>query len=102
MQKQIYTRTIVRIRAIPSLNASVQSNKSDIYNSLKSLHCVKRIRIRSYSGQHFPPFGLNTERYEVSFRIQPKCEKTRTRITPNTDTFQAVLHTVKMVFHTET
>ena len=26
-------------------------------------HCVKSIRIRSYSGPHFPAFGLNAERY---------------------------------------
>ena len=24
-------------------------------------HCVKNVRIRSYSGPHFPAFGLNTE-----------------------------------------
>ena len=33
-------------------------------------HCVKTVRIRSYSGLHFPAFGLNTERYGVSHRIQ--------------------------------
>ena len=42
-------------------------------------HCVKSVRIRSYSG----PYG-------VSLRIQSECGKTRTRITPNTDTFHAV------------
>ena len=26
-------------------------------------HCVKSVRIRSYSGPHFPAFGLNAERY---------------------------------------
>ena len=26
------------------------------------LHCVKSAHIRSYSGRHFPTFGLNTER----------------------------------------
>ena len=31
--------------------------------------------------------GLNTERYGVSFRIQSECGKTRTSITPNTDSF---------------
>ena len=25
------------------------------------LHCVKSVRIRSYSGPYFPAFGLNTE-----------------------------------------
>ena len=29
----------------------------------KRIHCVKSIRIRSYSGPHFSAFGLNTERY---------------------------------------
>ena len=52
--------------------------------------CVKSLRIRSYSDPHFPAFGLNTERYGVSLRIQPECRKMRTRITPNTDTFHAV------------
>ena len=28
-----------------------------------SLHCVKCVRIRSFSGPHFPTFGLNIERY---------------------------------------
>ena len=29
-------------------------------------HCVKSVRMRSYSGPNFPAFGLNTERYSVS------------------------------------
>ena len=53
-------------------------------------HWVKSVRIRSYSGPHFPEFGLNTERYSVSLRIQSECGKMRTRITPNTDIFHAV------------
>ena len=55
------------------------------------LHCVKNVRIRSYSGPYFPAFGLNTERYEVSLFSQSKCGKIRTRITPNKDNFHAVL-----------
>ena len=50
---------------------------------------VKSVCIRSYSGPYFPAFGLNTERYRVSLSIQSKCGKTRTRITPNTDTSHA-------------
>ena len=53
----------------------------------KVKHCVKSVRIWSYSGPHFPAFGLNTERYGD---IQFECGKMRTRITPNTDTFYAV------------
>ena len=33
------------------------------------------VRIRSYSGPYFPALGLNTERCEVSLRIQSKCGK---------------------------
>ena len=50
-------------------------------------HFVKSVHIRSYSGLHFPAFGLNTERYEVSLRIKSECGKMRTRITSNIDTF---------------
>ena len=52
--------------------------------------CLKSVRIRSFSGPYFPPFGLNTERYSVSLRIHFKSRKIRTRKTPNTDTFYAV------------
>ena len=53
-------------------------------------HCVKSVRIRCYSGPYFPAFGLNTERYGVSLRVQSECGKMRTRITSNTDTFYAM------------
>ena len=32
-----------------------------------------------FSDPYFPVFGLNTERYEVSLRIQAECGKIRTR-----------------------
>ena len=51
--------------------------------------CVKSIRIRSYSGPHFPAFGQNTERYSASIRIQSECGRIRTRISPSTNTFYA-------------
>ena len=51
------------------------------------------VHIRSYSDSYFPIFGLNTERHGISLRIQSKCGKIRTRITPNTDTFYAVMET---------
>ena len=56
-----------------------------------SVYCVKSVRTRSYSGQYFPSFGLNTERYRVSLRIQSKCGKILTRITKNKDTLYAVI-----------
>ena len=60
--------------------------------------CVKSVHIRSYSGPYFPAFGLNTERYSVSLRIQSECGKIWTRITPNTDTFYAVLALILRIF----
>ena len=33
-------------------------------------HCVKSVRIWSFSGLYFPSFELNTERYCLSFHIQ--------------------------------
>ena len=53
-------------------------------------HCVKSVRIQSFSGPYFAAFGLNAERYGISLRIQSKCEKIRARKIPNTDTFHAV------------
>ena len=55
------------------------------------LHCVISVRIRNYSGPYFSAFVLNTERYGVSLPIQSEYWKMQTRITPNTDTFHAVL-----------
>ena len=46
----------------------------------KVQHCTKSVHIRSYSV------------LVISLRIQSECEKMRTRITPNTDTFYAVQH----------
>ena len=52
-------------------------------------HYVKSVCIRSYSCPHFPAFGLSTERYGVSLRIQSECRTMRTRATPNKVTFHA-------------
>ena len=51
---------------------------------------MKSVCIQNYPGPYFAAFGLSRERYEVSLRIQSKCGKIRTKITPNTDTFYAV------------
>ena len=55
------------------------------------LPCVKKFLIRSYSGQYFPALGLNMERYSVSLRIQSEFGKIGTIISPNANTFHAVL-----------
>ena len=43
-----------------------------------------------FSGPYCPAFGLNTERYSVSHRIQSECGKILTGKTPNMDTFHIV------------
>ena len=55
------------------------------------IHCVKSVRIRSFSGPCFLVFGLTTERYGVSLRSQSECEKIRTRKSPNADNFHPVV-----------
>ena len=51
------------------------------------IHCVKSVGIRSFSGADFPAF--------VSLRVQSECGEKRTRKTPNTDTFHAVMAYLK-------
>ena len=53
-------------------------------------HCVKSVRIRSFSGPYFPAFGLNTEIFSANLCIQYERGEVRTRKTPNTDTFYAM------------
>ena len=74
-----------------SLTSTLDWHGAISYFSVSNLHCVKSVRIWSYSGPYFAAFGLNTERYFVSLRIQSECGKMRTRITPNKDSFLAVL-----------
>ena len=73
---------------IRTKNMIKHANSITLLQLLQHLHCVKSVRIRSYSGLHFPAFRLNTERYSLSSRIQSGCGKIRTRIPPNKDTFE--------------
>ena len=43
------------------------------------MHCLKSVRIRSFSGPYFPAFELNTEIYRVNLCIWSECGKIRTR-----------------------
>ena len=64
-----------------------------VYNlaSQYSFTLRESVRVWSFSRPYFPAFGLNTEKYGVSLRIQFECGKIRTRKTKNTDTFHPVL-----------
>ena len=42
-------------------------NESLRNSNLRIEHCVKKVHIRSYSGAHFPAFGLNTESNKNTF-----------------------------------
>ena len=58
---------------------------------VNGLHCVKSVHPRSFSGPYCPAFGLHTKRHSVSLHIQSRFGEIRTRKTPNTDTFHAML-----------
>ena len=62
----------------PRKNKILSIHKIKFPQYFLPLYCVKGVRIRSYSGPR-------------SVRIQSECGKMRTRITPNTNTFYAVL-----------
>ena len=64
-----------------------------------ALHYVKSVCIRSFSDRYFRAFGLNSDRYSVSLRIQFEFWKLRTRKTPNTDTFHAVLVSILLTLN---
>ena len=69
-------------------------------NDFKNAHCVKSVRVCSFSVPYFPAFRLNTERYGVFLRIQSEFGKIRTTETPNTDTFHVVaLETLSSICH---
>ena len=82
-----------------AINIKTFSNSG---NENVKYHCVKSVRIWSFSGPYLPAFGLNTEfglsLDKVSHRIQSECGKIRTKKTPNTDTFHAVLMTSDTFF----
>ena len=42
-----------------------------LIETLKIFLCINSVRIRIFSGPHFPAFGLDTERYSVPLCIQP-------------------------------
>ena len=65
--------------------------EASLSNGQTQTHCVKIVRIRSYSGPYFPAFGLNMERYSAHHHIQSECGKIRTRITLYTITFYALI-----------
>ena len=56
-------------RIINSMKTQVNRLKSSsfpkITSPIRQFHCVQSVRIRSYSGPHFPAFRLNTERCGV-------------------------------------
>ena len=73
-------------------------NRSYIHFSFYcGTHCVKRVRIQSFSGPFFPAFGLNTEKYRVYLCIQSECGKMWTRKTVSTDTFHVVSYSTSNV-----
>ena len=62
------------------------SNQSE----LKAISAWKVSKYGVFPGLYFPAFGLNTERYFVSLRIQLECEKIRSEKAPYLDSIYAV------------
>ena len=96
----IYNRLLIYFQSISFYSFLPQKlNVTDSFLLLKSTILESRVQYDSlrkkcpYSELFWSLFSrirTNTERYGVYLRIQSKCGKIRTRITPNTDTFRAV------------
>ena len=56
---------------------------------------MKSVCLQSFFDPYFPAFGLNMERYSVSYRIESEYGKIRTRKTSIVDTFHAVIDNQK-------
>ena len=88
------TKNLVPVPILASLTQSwviIFFSKFCFCQSLDIMHCMKSVRIRSFSGPYFPAFGLNTDRYSVSLRIQSECRKMRSKKALSTHFCRAVM-----------
>ena len=61
-RENIKEQLILSILEYEKVETTDLSEKADKIEKCKD-HCLKSVRIRSYSGPHFPASGLNTEKY---------------------------------------
>ena len=71
----------------PILKRDFCNTKVQFALAYTTKHCLKSVRIRSFSGPYFLAFWLNKKRFSVSLHIQSECGKIRIRNTPSTDNF---------------
>ena len=64
---------------VPCFNVGSEGNIRKKWVKSIILTAWKVSKYGVFSGRYFPAFGLNTERYSVSVRIQPECGKIQTR-----------------------
>ena len=82
--------------AVISTNVKVFADDTSLFSIVNDAsetfynHCVKSVRIRSFSGPYFSAFRLNTEICRANLCSQFKCGEIGTRKTSNTDTINAV------------
>ena len=92
-----FWRVDFSIQLIKWLFQKVLSEKTtlfviDIQSSYKDLHCIKKVRIRSFSDPHFSRIFSHSDRISpYSVQMRENQGKVRTRITLNTDSFYAAL-----------
>ena len=95
----LLVRVVIMTRMLSSkIHNRTTENLSNIVIGFISIHCVKSVRIGSFSGPYFPVFGLNTERYVEFLCIQSEFGKLRTIKTLNTDAFYAVINSLRNKF----
>ena len=84
-ERRAYWFVMKAARAFPILTGRVEKDCEHLSYGPKKIEtflCITAWNVSKYgvlSGPYFPAFGLNTERYFVSLRIQSECGKIRTR-----------------------
>ena len=82
---------------MPLLGNQYRFTKKEVKAKVSEFfHCVKSVRIRSFSDPFFPAFRQNIEGYGVFLRVQYPCGTIQTRKTPNRDTFHAVFKSAEV------
>ena len=72
-----------KIFSIFHQSQAYQFNMNEKHERRVNMHCVKSVRIRSYSGPHFFRIFFIWTEYGVSLRNQSECEKMRKKCGQN-------------------
>ena len=90
--------------SIVKINFSIDGRNvwpNEMLQGVKEWHCLKSVRVRSFSGLNFHGFELNTEIYSVNLRIRSKFGKMQTKKNSKYGHFSCCVKSLSTILHTE-